>query len=360
MTHQPKPPFALSEGPRNARIALVGEALGETELRLSRPFVGTAGKELDRLLAEAGILRGDCFLTNTIAARPSPTSNNFDLLCAKRKDVGGKDYPLPALGQGKYLKPEYLGELTRLQAELRQVKPNVVVALGAKASWALCGNPAISSIRGTICESSLVPGQKVLPTFHPSYILRMWSDRPVLLADLLKAKRESASAAIERPARNVLCSPTLEELWRWVEETLAQKPWRLACDIETTRGQIEMIGFARSASDAIVVPFRVRQEHQWVNYWPTTYDEVQARKACQRLLESEIPKVGQNFLYDTQYLLAEGFRLRSISDDLMLAHHSLYPELKKGLGFLGSIYTQEAAWKLMRKRRNEEELKRDE
>ena len=78
------------------------------------------------------------------------------------------------------------------------------------------------------------------------------------------------------------------------------------------------------------------------------------------LLESVIPKVFQNGLFDMQYLARMGLQVRNALHDTMLLHHVLYPELQKGLGFLGSIYSNEPAWKLMRTHKGEEELKRDE
>ena len=60
-------------------------------------------------------------------------------------------------------------------------------------------------------------------------------------------------------------------------------------------------------------------------------------------------KIFQNGLFDLQYLAKYKLRIVNISDDTMLLHHALYPELPKGLGFLGAAYTNEAPWKLMRK-----------
>jgi len=65
----------------------------------------------------------------------------------------------------------------------------------------------------------------------------------------------------------------------------------------------------------------------------------------------------QNGLYDLQYILRMGLRPANCQADTMLLHHSLFPELQKGLGFLGSIYTNEASWKLMRE---QDSNKRDE
>lgn len=205
--------------------------------------------------------------------------------------------------------------------------------------------------------AGILPPLKVLPTYHPSYLFKVWSHRPVVLADLMKAKHEAMFPEIRRPARRVLVNPTLTEVIDWCVEVLRNPPRHLSVDIETATGSITMIGFARSRDNAIVVPFFDRARGG--NYWSDEECELCARHWVQRLLESDIPKLGQNFLYDIQYLLREGYSLRAFTDDTMLLHHSLYPEMRKGLGFLGSIYTSEPAWKLMRGSKVEE-LKRDE
>ena len=140
--------------------------------------------------------------------------------------------------------------------------------------------------------------------------------------------------------------------------TVSSPPAKLlAPDIETLNGQIRCIGFARSKEDVLVVPFIARLSGG--SYWGEEDHELRAWACVRALLESEIPKVGQNFLFDLQYLTRVGIRCRNVRHDTMLLHHTLFPEMQKGLGFLGSVYTNESAWKLLRRRGNEE-LKRDE
>jgi hypothetical protein len=236
-----------------------------------------------------------------------------------------------------------LCQLERLGAEIRECKPNLILALGNTACWALLRSTKISTIRGYITDCVLVPGVKVLPTFHPAAVLRNWSLRTIVLADLMKARLEMGFSHIDAPERHFVIYPSLGEITQWVDQTLANPPSFLTNDIETANGQITEIGFARSASEALVVPFWVGGK----SYWETIEDECSARYQCQRLLASPIPKIGQNYLYDLQYLLREGFRPKAMGGDTMLLHHSLYPEFQKGLGFLGSIYTNSPEWKTL-------------
>lgn len=194
---------------------------------------------------------------------------------------------------------------------------------------------------------------KTISTYHPSAVYRNWSLRPIVVADLMKAKREAEFPDIRRPQRFILVRPTFEEMHAWWQEHGARAT-HLSVDIETTRGQIRNIGFATSRFHAINIPFIVNGGR---SYWPTLEDEVHAWQFVQLLLESPLIKVGQNFLYDLQYIWKLGLRVVNYREDTMLQHHALYPELQKGLGFLGSIYSNEPAWKLLRGKA--EELKRD-
>lgn len=352
--HTVAPPFAHVRGPRDARIVLVGEAWGEAEDMSGLPFMGNAGQLLNNLLTESGINPSACFYTNVIAARPA--DNKIAAFCGKKAEVG-HDYPHPPLGNGKYIRREFLPELDRLRTEIESVKPTLVIALGATATWALLGMAKISTIRGYVAESKLTPGVKVIATFHPSYLFKTYSDRPVVLADLMKARRESLYPHIIRPQRFVLVNPTLDEIQTWYNKYKNAR--RLAVDIETSSGAIKCIGFAPSREQALVIPFLDTAKPDY-NYWSTLDEELAAWNWVERLLALPAEKIFQNGLFDLQYILPMNIRPINCLQDTMLMHHAEYPEMRKSLGFLGSIYTNEMSWKIMRPSEKENELKRDE
>lgn len=378
-------PFAHTSGPQNAKVVVVGEAWGEHEERYRVPFAGQSGRELFRMLGEAwgsqqaidaantredGVwlaLRNEwlethsVLLTNVFALRPP--ANNLGALCASKGELPA-DYALPHIRteNPRYVRVEHLPNLQRLEAEIIRCDPNLILALGGTAAWATIRSSAIGSVRGAITNANFVTGpsdvnfKKVLACYHPAAVLRQWSWRPIVLADLLKARREREFPEIRRPARTVIASPTLAEVEAWTEETLSGGYALLSPDIETMNGQIRCIGFARSASEALVVPFIA--DLSGASYWATQDEELRAWYAVRRLLESPLPKVGQNFIFDMQYLTRMGLYVRNAMHDTMLLHHVMYPELNKGLGFLASVYCNEFAYKLLR--RHGEELKRDE
>jgi uracil-DNA glycosylase len=324
------------------KIALVGEAWGEHEERERTPFVGPAGWMLNTMLKEAGIARHECFLTNCFNLRPKP-SNQIENLCATRKEVR---HGLPPLSSGKYVRDEFLPELDRLYRELTEVNPNVTVCLGGTATWALLRDGRISKLRGAIADSTVLPGKKCLPTFHPAYLLRgAYADRHVTVLDLQKARRESEFPEIRRPKRTVYTEPLLHELG-WFLESFILPAKRLAVDIETRGERITCIGFAPAIDVALVVPFEDLRKPGG-NYWGSVEAEVAAWRWVKRVLDSPIEKVFQNGLFDMHRLWRTyGIPVRNASHDTMLLHHALQPESPKGLDYLGSIYTSESAWKL--------------
>lgn len=383
--HTPLPPFAAYSGSRQPKIVIVGEAWGSSELEARKPFVGESGKEFFRMMGEAWPELRDAQydlsiedqrydiawsrpreswlnahqigMTNVLALRPP--GNKIAELCGTKKEMPS-DYDFPPIELGKYLLPEFLPELARLRTELLELRPNLVLAAGAKACWALLGATNIGSIRGGITQESLTGlGLKLLPTYHPAGIMRQWSWRPIGVSDLMKAKREAEYPEIRRPERWILVDPTLEEIHDWIGKHIgANSPRWIAADTETKGGQITMISFATDRGNGLVIPFLDEAKPGW-SYWESPSDEKHAMELAEQILLHPAPKIWQNGLYDLQYLSRAGLRVENCVEDTMLLHHSLLPEMNKGLGFLGSIYTSEPSWKLMRTIKADTE-KRDE
>ena len=356
MSHQTTLPFTHTSGSLDSKIALVGEAWNEDEERCGGiPFFGWSGQELTRLLNAVGIARSECFLTNVFNLRPP--SNNIERLCVSRKEAfgAGVPYKLPPLIRGQFLDPQYVGELDRLKYELENLPElNVVIALGVTACWALLGTSGISVRRGTIAASTLCPAIKVLPTFQPSYIVRMPTYKPIILADLQKAKSEMAFKHIKYPEHRIKINPTLQDMADWFAPHFAAS--MVAVDIETVPalGHVTCIGFAASTSEALAVPFWLGDTSDR-HYWPTQDHEIAAWRQIKNFLElSPSAKLFHNGIYDLQYIVRMGIRPRNCIEDTMLWHHSLYPEMPKKLGFLGSIYTDNVAWKLLNAKHGED------
>lgn len=328
---------------------LVGEAWGEKEEEARAPFIGASGWILDGILAQVGLTREDCYITNVFNLRPKPSNDVKNLCGIKAEGIHG----MPVLQKGKYVLAKYAPELERLYSEIKKVDPNVIIALGATAAWALLHSTGIKAIRGAAAPSHPIVSEqlgrtyKVIPTYHPAAIAREWNLRPVSISDFDKAKRERNSPEIVRPAREIWIYPTIEDLEVYEQKYIINAK-RLSADIETAKDQITCIGFAPGHDKAIVIPFFSEAQPD-KNYWRTLPDEIAAWDYVRRWCAMK-PTVFQNGMYDIQFLWRSyGIPVPLAEEDTMLLHHAWQPELEKGLGFLATIYTDSPSWKYMRR-----------
>jgi uracil-DNA glycosylase len=160
----------FGEGPAKARILLIGEQPGDQEDHAGRPFVGPAGQILDRALHEAGIEREEVYVTNAV-----------------------KHFAFEERGKRRIHRTPRLSEVTAcrpwMEAEIADVKPEIVVCLGATAAKAIFGAQfRLTEQRGKFLETRFAA--KILATYHPSAILRGDTDEArdalykMLVADL--------------------------------------------------------------------------------------------------------------------------------------------------------------------------------
>lgn len=345
-----------------SKILIVGEAPGKREDELGRPFCGGSGAELYKMLAEAEIESGHCSFTNVFMDRPA--DNKIELFGIDKRtleararegdELAKRSLSLGLMGKGIYILPEKLFEIDRLYEEIKTCRPNVIVALGNTALWALTGKLGIGSYRGvTTLDKTNV--YKVVPTYHPAAVLRDFKLRVIGIADLMKAKRESRTKELSRLRREIILEPTIADLNSLLSEFLSCG--MLSIDIETYRGQITCIALAPSATRSLVIPF-VDMRKPGNSYWPTSFEERQAIEWLRLVNKGPSKKLFQNGVYDVQYLAPLGIYPMHWSEDTMLLHHSCWAALPKGLDFLGSIYTDEFAWKKMRVK-GREKLKRE-
>ena len=343
---------------------IVGEAWGQQEAIAKKPFIGKEGQELSRMLRDAGIIRSDCHITDVFNERlPGNNLKHFLFQSTIKNlppDYDAGQYP-PIESSGWYVKPEYIHHVDRCREEVREIKPNLLITLGNPALWCFTRAFGIGKVRGTIQESPVLPGQKMLPTYHPSLVLRQWSYRPTVLMDLLKARNEADFPDIRRVRREIWIHPTLEDLLEF--ERLYIKPDSiLSFDIETapSKSILKCIGIAPDPTHCLVLPFQNQNRREDYSYWRTVGEEVEAWLWLRRLLEGPHEKLGQNGGgYDIPWLVEHGIRVRNYRRDTMLIHHALQPELPKDLGFLGSVYCNEAAWKTTRPRGSDKAKRED-
>jgi len=156
--HKFRNKVVVGEGNPDAEVVFVGEAPGEEEDLQGRPFVGAAGKLLDRIIEAMGFRREDVFIANVLKCRP------------------------PA---NRTPKPQEVEACQHfLMEQLRAISPKIIVSLGSVATNALLGSQqSITRIRGQMTQWE---GVAVMPTYHPSYLLRSPEKKKEVWEDMKK------------------------------------------------------------------------------------------------------------------------------------------------------------------------------
>jgi uracil-DNA glycosylase family protein len=158
---RPATQTVFGEGLKKSRVMFLGEQPGDQEDRQGRPFVGPAGRELDKALEAVGIARSDVYITNVV--------KHFKFQERGRRRI----HQTPKRFEIDACRPW-------LDAELGEVKPEALIMLGATAAKALLGSSfRVSRQRGELLDSQLAP--IVSATIHPSAILRAEDDESRLL-----------------------------------------------------------------------------------------------------------------------------------------------------------------------------------
>lgn len=324
-----------STGPMDARILIVGEAPGADEERLHAPFVGSSGQLLDRMLAEAGIARSACRVTNV--CRERPPGNRVELWMPRTKKAQHES----ALAgwptcRGRVIHPHVARGLELLDAEIEAVQPALIIALGNTALWALTGLDSVSKWRGSTLES---PYGLVIPTLHPASVLRQWTTRPIVVQDLRRAAA-SLQRYPHKPRWDFQVRPSMPEVRETLDRLYSEagnvEHLKLAVDIETRAGHIACLGIAWSDHEAICIPLLCVERPE--GYW-SMEDEAEIVWMLYRLLtHRNVLCVGQNFIYDSQYILRHWHFTPSKVRDTMVAQHVCFPGMPKSLDHIASMY----------------------
>lgn len=318
------------DGPPNARVMIVGEAPGEYEMLLGKPFVGPSGQELDRMLHETGLLRSECFVTNVCRERPN--DNDIEQFFLRRQRSPGDGWsPL----FGGWAMPPVVRGAELLAKEIELVKPGVIIPVGNLALLATASRWGIGNWRGSTLR---VDGRIVLPTYHPAAVLREWSLRSYVIHDLRRAK-DALERGVEEPHYEFVVRPYFQQacyILRTLLWKLSKAPLHISCDIETRAGHIACVGFAWSRTEALCIPLMCLERPE--GFWSAEEEEHLIRLMRQVLEHPNARISGQNFIYDTQYLW-RWFRCRPrLAWDTMLGYHVCFPGMDKDLATLSSLF----------------------
>lgn len=334
-----------AQGSKDADVMAVAKAPGKQEAKKGRPFAGKSGGLLRDYLSRVRLRPvRDVFLTNLAKYRPA--GDNFEAIRGTR----------------------YLEEgLAELEQEIKEVDPNLIIALGNWPLYYLTGKhgkkpgSGILRWRGSVLEGTgPAEGYKVLATYNPAYLFRgAWKMHPVFEFDLQYAAEEAKYDEIRRPEYDIYLAGndpmhddyvTPDEAEQLVSE-MSQAEW-LCVDIETFHDQtMSCCGFADSTDRAFVVTFQRNGGWRLVK----TLFESPARKIFQ-FGTYDVTFVDRFYDFDTvsfrpdlEWRGEDPPVIKNLGWDTYIAAATLMPEFPQGLDFLASIYTQFPYYKEDRK-----------
>lgn len=316
-----------------ARIMLVGECPTPGDMKAGQPFTGGAGYLLERSLSRAGISMSQCWQTYLVHETAPGAAGRFESFLTKTNQI------------------KLLGGILQLKKDIETVKPNVVVAMGPGALQPLTGKKGLDKYRGSILESKLVPGTKVIPTYSAPFALKIYEAKAIMEMDFTKAKAQAEFPEIVLPEREYYLNPDPVTRTR-IRDEMLHAEW-LSIDIECWlqydgTWKIACVGFSDHPQRAMVI--HRNSESAWHD--------------IRLLCECPAKKIFQNGMFDVTVLADEGINVPNFAFDTMVAHHSLFAEsasggdeisrlhrkkrtsvFRKGLGFQTSIYTNEPYYK---------------
>jgi uracil-DNA glycosylase family 4 len=322
--------YVKTEGPvTGAKIFFVGEAPGEEEDRSGKPFRpnAPAGRTFNQLTAQADISRPECLVGNV--ARERPPGNKIAFYFEDPKKM---TRPKPILKQW----------IQELRQEIILYQPNIVVALGATAMWALTGLKGIKEHRGYITESTLVPGQKVLPTYHPQKVNYEWKLGFTAVMDMRKAKRQSEFPGLPPDNRKLNAYPSRREFLDYLQWLYHDFDKPIALDVETVSpgSHIDILGIADSPNHALAFTFLSNRKPRL-----DPAKELEVWEWVARVL-TKLEVIMHNGLYDMAVLWHTlGILAQHYKHDTLIATHACWPETPRSLAYLSSICLDIQSWK---------------
>jgi uracil-DNA glycosylase len=318
------------EGDPSAPICILAEAPSHQEIRYNKPLIGPAGQLFEACLHAAGVLRRDCYILNVfenkvIRRGEELHDDDHNILYTK----GG----FTDVGREKAKKT-----IERLKAS----QANVFVPLGGVAASLLLSDARITKIRGSIYPATLgaIEGRKVIPTIHPSASLRgqyIW--RHFITSDFTKVREQSTFPDVIYPARTLHTTPTAKD----AVEFLNSLDGTTAFDIEIYNHQVYCVGYSLTPNEVMCIPFINDVGLNWF----TPEEEVEVwSKIAEVHQRGDLRKVAQNAIFDISVMFQRNhIHTAPPYDDLMIAHHIIWPDFPKGLDFIASIHTDEPYYK---------------
>lgn len=311
-----------SRGPEDAKIVIVGESPGTTEVKTGVPFIGPSGELLSLLLKEVGISEREVYITNAFKCLPPRSKDEKGI---RVKDGVINDACRACRGN--------------LIEEISAHPRDIVIAMGSAAARSLSEhwNYSIMQKRGQVIDHVLATDgfplatHGVLPTYHPAYILRNPAATPQLRSDLAKAKHLLSGGGFPKPVIKYKVLNTEEEITSILERDAA-----FGCDIVA---DIETTGLDRYRDSFICIGFIFAHKlRESATQGKNVVYVVNGRKSgalvrhlfrearrLERFYGSRFNWVWHNGKFDTSFLRAKGIPREEcrVDDDTLLLSYTL-------------------------------------
>lgn len=331
------------------KTLIIGEYPTAEEARKNKPFSGPGGLSLQSMLTYAGIKPKDRTFVNLV--NTPPLHNEMTQFCIKTKEA--KEKKLTPT-KGIFPKEELKNGLEFFKQHLAQNRYDLIIAAGSWAMWAVTedqfdiGNDSgfkvpkgIGKYRGSMLR--LDDGTPLLPIYNQQDMskVRPWYYKTV--HDITARVKLLIDNRWDDPERNFLIRPSFEQVMSSLSFLLYQAEkygsQKVACDIETKGHSIVCIGFAHSVNDAFCIPFtNLNAEDK--HYWSEEEEAAIIFKMQQVFTDPRIKLVGQNFVFDAQYINFYWHVQPHIYEDTMLMQHLVYPGTELDLNTLSSMYCE--------------------
>lgn len=312
----------------NSTILFVGSIPGSEDLKNGTHFQGASGNLLRTLCAQAGI---NLFTASTtyVAKSLPPGGLEDNIFHDPRKHQNPRDF--------------FFKWQEQLIQEIKECNPNIIVAVGDLAHYALTGIWGIKNYRGFITESSLCPGRKVIPIWHPRTLLSDWSLTFETTMDLRKAAYHSTFREHAPDPRMLVVDPQVEQFIEYCNLLITDPTiTKIGIDIETVPpySHISRIGFGHSKNFAMSMKILNGIYPAW-----DEQTEFKLWDAIARVCTCDKKHIFHNAGYDVTVLYENNGILCTNLEDTMLMMYACWIELPKSLGYSASLLLDVPPWK---------------
>ena len=302
----------VGKGNLEADIMIVGDALAYSDVNSRNVFSSDAGQLARQVLRTVGITDKNAFFTNACKCYPSKS--------------------------GKPGKREIKACQPYLVAEIRKVKPKVIVAMGSRACESLGISDKVLSTRGSFTDYPGDSSIKILTTYHPRYVMAAVSYSPrarEFAADCGKIK-DAIGGHLNEQGTTYHVANTVEKVQKVVELLLKQE--KVAFDTETDhldflKAHVVDCTFSFKKGTAIFVP--------WMHsHWFNEQEQREVGILLKKFFENpDVKKIAQNGKFDVKVLAGQGIHVQNFWFDTMTAHYMLDENGNHSLDILEQVYT---------------------